>query len=228
MSCLCIIPARGGSKRIPKKNIKNFLGKPIISYSIDIALRSNLFDEVMVSTDDKQIVKISKNNGASVPFLRSNKNSDDFATTFDVIDEVRVEYEKKFEKKFDFYCCIYPTAPLIQLSDLLNGFKIIKEKNSDIVFPITNFSYPIQRSLEIYDHDFVKMTIPKNKNKRSQDLTNYYHDAGQWYWYKYNSIKENRFKKMKYVILDNLHVQDIDNINDLKIAELKYKLINKL
>ena len=146
MKKIAIITARSGSKRIPKKNIKFFLGKPIIAYSIEKAINSRLFDKVMVSTDDKEIATISKNYGAEVPFFRSKKNSDDFSTTPDVLIEVLENYKKQNEE-FQYGCCIYPTAPLISVMELKESFNLLISKNYDCVFPISPFSYPIQRAL---------------------------------------------------------------------------------
>ncbi|MGZ3901277.1 MAG: pseudaminic acid cytidylyltransferase [Bacteroidia bacterium] len=225
MKNVAIITARGGSKRIPGKNIKAFLGKPIIAYSIKTALESGLFDYIMVSTDDDAIAKIAKEQGAEVPFKRSNKNSDDYSTTADVIIEV-IDSLKKDGKEFENACCIYPTAPFITTETLNSAYKLLLEKKLDTVFPVCAFSYPIQRALSL--HDFkTSMMWPENLNKRSQDLEPAYHDAGQFYW-----ININAFLKEKTVftnntgsiVLDELQVQDIDNETDWKIAELKYSL----
>jgi pseudaminic acid cytidylyltransferase len=228
MANLAIIPARGGSKRIPRKNIKEFLGKPIIAYSIDIALKSGLFEEIIVSTDDKEIAEVALKYGAKVPFYRSKKNSDDFATTLDVIQEVRTEYANR-KKVFENICCIYPTAPLIKLEDLNKGYlKLIDNIEIDVVYPITSFSYPILRSLIITDQGNVKMKWPEYANTRSQDLIPVYHDSGQWYWYTNKSLLKNEYNVIKPIILNETCVQDIDNENDWVIAELKYKLLNKI
>jgi pseudaminic acid cytidylyltransferase len=224
---ICIIPARGGSKRIPKKNIKLFLGKPIISYSIELALKSNLFDEIMVSTDNDEIAEIAIKSGANIPFFRSSQNSDDFATTLDVIQEVRLEY-LKLNKIFDNVCCIYPTAPLVNISDLVKGYDLIKMKLYDVVYPITEFSYPILRSVIIDSVGNIKMKWPEYSNSRSQDLEKHFHDCGQWYWYNNSGLMNNRFENIKPVIIDNIGVQDIDNLNDWKLTEMKYKIINNL
>ena len=224
---IAIIPARGGSKRIPRKNIKDFLGKPIIAYSIEAALKSNLFDEVMVSTDDKEIAEIAVEYGASVPFLRSKKNSNDFATTADVLIEVLKEYEG-LGTSFDFFCCIYPTAPFISTESLQDSFNLLINRNYSTIFPVVKFGYPIQRSLLEKDGT-VAMVWPENLKSRSQDLVPHYHDAGQFYW-----LDKNDFEKSKELFDDNsgffevdeLQVQDIDNELDWKLAELKFQLIN--
>ena len=227
MTNLAIIPARGGSKRIPRKNIKLFLGKPIISYSIEIALKSKLFDEVMVSTDDEEIAHIAKEYGALVPFFRSKKNSNDYATTLDVLLEVTNEYRSR-GINFNNICCIYPTSPLIKMNDLINGYNLLFNNDIDIIYPITPFSYPILRSLIIKDDGFIQMKWPEYSKSRSQDLQQFYHDCGQWYWYSGMALALNRFKKIKPIIIENINVQDIDNEEDWKLAELKYRYCNNI
>jgi N-acylneuraminate cytidylyltransferase len=225
---LAIITARGGSKRIPRKNIKDFLGKPIIAYSIETALKSGLFDEVMVSTDDQEIAEMAKKYGAEVPFLRSEKNSDDHSTTADVIEEVLSEYEKK-SIHFDISCCIYPTAPLISEKTLRDGYDLLVREKFDSVFPVVRFSFPIQRALKMIESR-IEMMWPENISKRSQDLEPAYHDSGQFYW-----LRTDEFLQEKKVYLDNsgamvlddLLVQDIDNLEDWKLAEFKYQFINQ-
>ena len=226
MSNLCIIPARGGSKRIPRKNIKPFLGKPIIAYSIEAALNSKLFDEVMVSTDDFEIATIAKKYGASVPFMRSEKTATDFATTFDVIYEVLQEYEQ-LDKKFDFSCCIYPCAPFVTGEKLVDSFQILQKNSFDSVFPIIPFGFPIQRALKQEEHK-VSYFYPKFSLSRSQDLEKSFHDAGQFYWLNTAICldkKEILTNNSGSIILSELEGQDIDNEVDWKLAELKYELL---
>jgi pseudaminic acid cytidylyltransferase len=226
---IAIIPARGGSKRIPRKNIKLFLDKPIIAYSIEAALKSELFDEVMVSTDDPEIAKIALSYGAKVPFFRSDLNSNDIATTADVLIEVLEQYKINQNIFFQYACCLYPTAPLVQVKELLEGFNLIKNHGFDSVFPIVAFSYPVWRSLIIDKDSRVKMQWPEYYNSRSQDLNTLYHDAGQWYWFKSEVLireKKLYMNNSKGLILEETRVQDIDNMIDFKLAELKYKLIN--
>lgn len=224
---LAIIPARGGSKRIPRKNIKDFLGKPIIAYSIETALKSKLFDEVMVSTDDDQIAAIAKENGAKVPFLRSNENASDHATTMDVIKEVLRKYSETENRHFDYACCLYPTAPLIQIEKLKEGYKLLICKEYDTVIPVVPFSYPVWRGLSIDDQNNTKMIWPENLNARSQDLKTVYHDAGQWYWLNAKQVPISLFpENMGSIVLYEHEVQDVDSIIDWKMAEMKYKLIN--
>lgn len=225
MGNLCIIPARGGSKRIPKKNIKDFLGKPIIAYSIEAALKSKLFDEVMVSTDDVEIAEIAKDYGAIIPFFRSKKNSDDFATTYDVIEEVINQYKKK-EIEFENICCIYPCSPLIKVEKLVESFYILKGGKYDSVIPIVTFGYPIQRAFKITNGK-VSYFYPEFRNKRSQDLEKSYHDAGQFYFVKTEELLKQKTlitKKTTYIELKETEVQDIDNLIDWQLAEIKYKL----
>lgn len=220
---VCIIPARGGSKRIPRKNIKDFLGKPIISYSIKCALDSGLFETVMVSTDDKEISELALALGADVPFMRSAENSGDEATTFSVIEEVLNFYEK-IGAEYDYACCIYPTAPLITVSRVKEGFNKIKSEESDCVFPIVPFSYPIWRGLKVVE-DKSQMIWPEFSTTRSQDLETTYHDAGQWYWFNIAKIKKGSWTDNSTpIILNEMEVQDIDVDTDWTLAELKKRI----
>jgi len=226
MSNVAIIPARGGSKRIPKKNIKTFCGKPIIAYSIEAALESRLFDEVMVSTDDESIAVVALQYGATVPFMRTGKNADDYATTFDVLNEVLQQY-KTLNKIFECGCCIYPTAPFVTASFLQTAFNTMKEQDFDSVFPVVKYSYPIWRSLKI-ENNRALMQWPENIHKRSQDLTASYHDAGQFYWFNTERILQSGAlftDNSGAVIIDELQVQDIDSEQDWQLAEMKYRLL---
>lgn len=223
--CLAIIPARGGSKRIPRKNIKMFCGYPIIKYSIQAAFQSKLFDEVMVSTDDNEIAKIALTYDVKVPFLRSAETSNDSSTTDQVINEVLSEYKKK-GTEFNYFCCIYPTAPFIKSSVLIESYNILNASKIDAVIPVVKFSYPIQRAFRIKEK-YLEMYWSENYNKRSQDLETSYHDAGQFYWMKTNSfLKHNRIfvKKTAAYEISEFEAQDIDTVEDWKIAEIKYKL----
>ena len=181
MKNLAIITARGGSKRIPKKNIKDFCGKPIIAYSIEAALGSGLFDEVMVSTDSEDIAKIATEYGAAVPFFRSAETSGDFATMYDVLTEVVEEYEK-IGKHFENYCCIYPTAPFITAERLRDAFGIFTSGNASMLQPVVRFSFPPQRGMKIKD-GALEFVSPENAWVRSQDLEPMYHDCGQFYFF---------------------------------------------
>lgn len=227
MKTLAIITARGGSKRIPRKNIKEFNGKPIIAYSIEAAIKSGAFDEVMVSTDDEEIASISRGYGAAVPFLRSEKTANDFATTVDVIDEVLGEYHRQ-GKDFDIFACIYPTAPFITSDKLKDAVGKLSCSEADSLIPVVRFSYPPQRAMEIHDGRLV-FRQPENLSARSQDLEPHYHDAGQFYVVRTASFLKNRGILSGEILpmeLSELEVQDIDNEVDWKLAEMKYKLLN--
>lgn len=226
MKKVAIIPARGGSKRIPRKNIKSFLNKPIIAYSIEAAVESALFDEVMVSTDDEEIASIAQKFGAQVPFIRSEKNADDYATTVDVLIEVLNAYQEKGEE-FEYGCCLYPTAPFVNASILQEGFSLLKENNRDSVFPVLPFGFPIQRAIKIKDDRSIALFQPEHLNTRSQDLERSYHDAGQFYWFKMEPFLEKKklwTDNTEVIVIDELKAQDIDNPVDWALAELKYKM----
>ena len=223
MSTLCIITARGGSKRIPRKNIKDFLGKPIIAYSIEAALTSNIFDEVMVSTDDEEIAKISQSYGASVPFLRSEATSNDYASTRDVLLEVLEKYDK-MGKMFEYFSCIYPTAPFVTSQKLKAAFEKLKTSDADELVPVIQFSYPPQRAFVIRDDNLV-FQFPEYQFTRSQDLQPIYHDCGQFYFYKtdiYRGTKKGTGKRLPLLMREE-ETQDIDNFSDWELAELKYR-----
>ena len=220
MTNLCIIPARGGSKRIPRKNIKNFLGKPIIAYSIEAALGSDLFEDVIVSTEDEEIAEIAKQYGARVPFMRSKKNADDFATLSDVITEVKENYQRT-EEVFENICCILPTAPLINSSHLIQAYHVLINSAFDNIRPVVKFSYPIQRALELKSDGSVSFFYPENALTRSQDLKSSFHDAGQFYWMK--SKHGLKSTNRGGIIVSEKYVQDIDTMEDWELAELKYK-----
>lgn len=224
MKRLAIITARGGSKRIPRKNILPFLGQPILAYSIKAAIESLMFDEVMVSTDDEEIVRIAKEYGASVPFLRSEKTSNDFAGTADVLLEVLSEY-KKLGKEFDTMCCIYPTAPFVTSEKLKEAISVLEKSNADTLIPVVRFSYPPQRALVCKD-DLLVFKYPEFMNSRSQDLEPHFHDAGQFYLVKVDRFLINKELMIGKIIpfeQSELEVQDIDNMSDWKIAEIKYQ-----
>lgn len=228
MSRIAIIPARGGSKRIPRKNIKDFCGKPILAYSIEAALQTKLFEEVMVSTDDSEIAEIAKQYGASVPFLRSKETANDFAILKEVLNEVLSEY-KIIGKRYDEVCCILPTAPLVEADDISKSHEILEKKNCVSVIPVVKYSYTIFRSLKI-ENGKLAMNWPENFPKRSQDLPEAYHDAGLFYWYskQYFTEKIAGFGENAYpYIFDEEKVQDIDTLDDWKMAEVKYKKLKK-
>jgi pseudaminic acid cytidylyltransferase len=216
---LAIIPARGGSKRIPRKNIKPFLGKPIIAYSIEAAINSGLFDEVMVSTDDEEIARVAKKYGANVPFMRSEEAADDYATLADVVDEVKAQYVKS-NIYFDNICLILSTAPFITVVNLNKAYQYMIDNEVDSVRPVAEFVYPIQRALRM-NSGKVEMFYPEHQKTRSQDLEPAYHDAGQFYWMK--ADKALRGTNKHGVVISQLEVQDIDTEDDWKMAEVKYK-----
>ncbi len=227
MKNIAIIPARGGSKRIPRKNIKPFMGKPIIAYSIEAALQCGLFDEVMVSTDDEEIAEVAKKYGAKVPFMRSAETANDYASTADVILEVLKMYKERGEK-FDTGCCIYSTAPFVTPGRLVEAYSKL-DAGIDSVFTCVAYSYPIQRSLRILDGK-ISMVHPEYATCRSQDLEPIYHDAGQFYIFQMASfLQEKTFwgKNAVGLVLSELEVQDLDTLTDWTLAELKYQLLRK-
>jgi len=228
MKRIAIITARGGSKRIPRKNIKEFLGKPILAYSIEACVESGLFDTVMVSTDDGEIAGIARQYGAQVPFLRSDENSGDFATTAQVLMEVLGSYEKK-EEYFDMGCCIYPTAPFVTAEKLKDACSRFEASNADSLIPVVSFSYPPKRGMVIRK-DRLVFEYPQYMDTRSQDLETIYHDAGQFYLFKTKSFLEYQKLFVGEVLpypISELEVQDIDTMTDWEIAELKYKLMQR-
>ena len=229
MGKIAIITARGGSKRIPKKNIREFLGKPILAYSIEAALGSGLFDEVMVSTDSTEIADIAERFGAKVPFYRSDATSNDYATTNDVILEVLDKYERRGEN-FDIAVCLYPTAPFVTAQKLISAVKELEDSDADTLIPVVPFSYPPQRAL-IIDQGKLRFLYPENLDARSQDLMPHYHDVGQFYVIRTEAFKVNKKLMVGNIlpfIVDEREVQDIDNESDWAIAEMKYKLMQTM
>lgn len=223
MSSLAIITARGGSKRIPRKNIRPFLGKPIILYSIEAALSSGVFAEVMVSTDDEEIASISRRAGAQVPFLRSERTAGDYASTDDVIREVLDSYAA-LGNRYDSFCCIYPTAPFVTAEKLRAAMEMLREAES--VMPVVPFSYPVQRGLSLDSAGRIGYKWPQYAASRSQDLEKIYHDCGQFYACRTDAfLREGTtdVKNLVPLILPEMEVQDIDTPEDWAIAELKYQ-----
>lgn len=224
---IAIIPARGGSKRIPRKNIKKFHGKPIIAYSIEAALQSGVFDRVIVSTDDSEIAKIANEYGAEVPFVRPKELSCDHTATVPVIKHAIEEIEQKTGTLVENACCIYATAPFVGVDQIKNAYKILIEENRDYCFPVVEFDYAIQRALEISDSGDVSMNDPKQYSARSQDLKVYYHDVGQFYFGK----KESWVNEMPVflantsaIIISKKYAQDIDTEEDWEFAEYLYSM----
>ena len=224
MKNIAIITARGGSKRIPKKNIKEFMGKPMIAYAIQAALDSKIFDEVMVSTDSYEIAEIAKKYGAKVPFMRSEATSNDFATTSDVLNEVIEEYKKQ-GKTFNEFCCIYPCVPFLTGEILKNAYESFKNSNADKLMPVVKYSFPIQRALRVNKDGFLEYREPENVSKRSQDLEPMYHDVGMFYFYKTNKMNSNKIVMFE---MNESMIQDIDTMDDWKMAEMKYKVLHNV
>ena len=229
MKNVAIITARGGSKRIPHKNIRPFLGKPILEYSIEAALATEYFTEVMVSTDDEEIAEVARHAGAKVPFMRSENNANDFATTADVVLEVINSYER-IGQNFEHACCIYPTAPFITANALKTAMMLLEQEQADCVIPVVKFSFPPQRCVVIKDGRLTPKW-PENMKVRSQDMEPYYHDCGQFYCLKVDSFNEQKAIWMRNVvpfIQDESTVQDIDTLEDWKIAEMKYRIMHNI
>lgn len=226
---IAIITARGGSKRIPRKNIKPFCGKPILIYPIQAALESGLYDEVMVSTDDPEIARIAISAGAKVPFMRSGTASSDFASTVDVLTEVLEEYRKR-GKEFETMTCLYPTAPFITAKKLRRAMGLLVSKHADAVMPVVAFSYPPLRGM-VVDNSLLKMKWPEYIKARSQDLETFYHDTGQFYVLRVSSYQQQRLLLMEHTVplfVPELEAQDIDNESDWELAEIKFQyMINK-
>lgn len=227
---IALIPARGGSKRIPRKNIKEFHGKPIIAYSIGTALESRLFDRVVVSTDDEEIAELAMSYGASVPFVRPADISDDHATTLDVVKHAVDWFEKQGENPLGV-CCIYATAPLLQVSSLALGAKAVLEKNFDYAFSATSFPFPVQRGFRILGDGGLEMLYPEHAKTRSQDLEPVYHDAAQFYWGSAQAFRSKRAifsGNSRPILLPRHRVQDIDTMEDWRVAEQLYLLCSEI
>jgi pseudaminic acid cytidylyltransferase len=223
---IAIIPARGGSKRIPRKNIKNFLGKPIIAYSIEVALDSKLFDKVIVSTDDKEIARISKEYGAEVPFFRPKELSGDFTGVNDVVKDT-INWLLKHNTRVDYACCIFATAPFIEKKYLAEGFEELQNSNKSFALAVTSFAFPIQRAIKIKNNN-MNMFYPEHFTTRSQDLEEAYHDAGSFCWGRSKAFLDNEvsFSERSIPILLPRHlVQDIDTLEDWRRAELMYQAL---
>jgi pseudaminic acid cytidylyltransferase len=229
MNNLAVIPARSGSQRIPKKNIKDFFGKPIIAYPIEMALKSNLFDEVIVSTDSPEIESIVVKYGASVPFLRSEKNSNNFATLTDVILEV-IQVYQKLDITIDSICCILPTAVLISHKSLSEGYNKFKNNHLSSLIAVVRFAYPIQRALK-EESGLLSFREPEFAVTRSQDMEPYYHDSGQFYWIKTNEIVKEKSiftSKTGYLELAEIEAQDVDTQTDWEILKIKFEYKNQI
>lgn len=225
---IAVITARGGSKRIPNKNKKKFCGKPIIEYSIQAARNAGIFDVVMVSTDDEEIARISQNAGAEVPFMRSEKNANDYAATADVIKEVLEGYEK-LGQEFTYVCCIYPTAPFVTGDKLKRAMTELKETGKDCIMPVAAFSFPPLRGM-VFEEGKLCYKWDEYALMRSQDLEEIYHDCGQFYAFRVDTfIKSGKIvtENTGGMIISELEMQDIDNEIDWKLAEMKYRLLTE-
>tara|TARA_B100000795_G_scaffold251428_1_gene220255 strand:+ start:1106 stop:1804 length:699 start_codon:yes stop_codon:yes gene_type:complete len=225
---IAIIPARGGSKRIPRKNIRIFHGQPLLKYSIDEAIKSGLFDRIIVSTDDPEIAEIAKNCGAEVPFIRPKNLSDDFTTTGSVVEHA-LNWLKDRGHDYEYSCAIYATAPFLQAKYLIQGYEVLKESSAVNTFSATSSSFPIQRMFKINDFGRCDMFFPEHSLTRSQDLEESYHDAGQFYWTRINEPSSvGMFGNASIpVILPRYLVQDIDTAEDWARAEIMYKVMQK-
>jgi pseudaminic acid cytidylyltransferase len=226
---LCVIPARGGSKRIPHKNIKSFCGQAMIGYSIKAALKSRCFDQVIVSTDDTEIAEVAKSFGAIVPFVRPDKLSNDYAGTVSVIKHA-IEWLDDQEQPPSEICCLYATAPFVRADTIKKAYKQMQCSQADYCFTVTSFAFPIQRAIKVTAENRIEMFYPKYLEARSQDLEESYHDAGQFYWGKAEAFKQQKpiFSKHStpYILPRHL-VQDIDTLEDWKRAELMYQVLKK-
>jgi len=227
---LCVIPARGGSKRIPRKNIKLFNDKPIIAYSIESAIQSKCFDNIIVSTDDLEIAEIAKQYGAEVPFLRPEELSNDHAATIPVINHA-IDYFTSINNKPNNVCCIYATAPFVSAKSIKKAYQLLIQEDAGYCFTATSFPFPIQRAMKVTKNNRLEMFQPENFNVRSQDLEEAYHDAGQFYWGKANTFLQEKplFSDCAtpYILPRHL-VQDIDTPEDWVRAELMYQVLERM
>ncbi len=225
---IAIIPARGGSKRIPRKNIKDFCGQPIIKYSLDAAQKSELFDKIIVSTDDAEIAEVARKCGAEIPFIRPDNLSDDFATTSDVILHA-LECLSESSECYEFVCAIYPTAPFINPSFIIKGYNVLKSRKAANVFAATNSAFPVHRMFKINENERCEMLFAEHWKTRSQDLEEVYHDAGQFYWSRIRDYgREPMFGNASIpLVLPRYLVEDIDTEADWTRAEIMYKTLRQ-
>ena len=226
---VAIIPARGGSKRIPRKNIKEFFGKPMIAWSIEAAQKSNCFDRIIVSTDDEEIAEIAKKYGAEAPFIRPAELSDDHAGTIPVIKQA-IEWLNEHDKAPRLVCCLYATAPFVSAEDIKQGLEQIEQANAAYAFTVTSYAFPIQRAIKITDNKSVEMFSPEHFQTRSQDLEEAYHDAGQFYWGTAEAWLAGKVifgPESTPVILPRHRVQDIDTPEDWARAEWLFKAMQQ-
>lgn len=226
---LCVIPARGGSKRIPRKNIRLFAGEPIIAYSIATAHKCKLFDRIMVSTDDTEIANISESLRAEVPFLRPPELADDYTGTNSVVKQA-IEWHNTRGIKIEFACCLYATAPFVQTYDLRKAYNLLLKSGKAFVFSVTRYTFPIQRALRLNELGEIEAIYPEHRETRSQDLEQTFHDAGQFYWGTAHAFLDEipLFSNHSLpLILPSHRVQDIDNEEDWQRAEIMFHACNK-
>jgi pseudaminic acid cytidylyltransferase len=226
---LCVIPARGGSKRIPHKNIKSFCGQAMIGYSIKAALDSQCFDQVIVSTDDTEIAEVAKSFGAIVPFVRPDELSNDYTGTVPVIKHA-IEWLDDQGQSPSEVCCLYATAPFVRAGTIKKAYEQMQRTQTEYCFTVTSFAFPIQRAIKVTVENRIEMLYPKHLETRSQDLEESYHDAGQFYWGKAQAFKKKKplfSKSATPYILPRHLVQDIDTLEDWKRAELMYQVLKK-
>jgi pseudaminic acid cytidylyltransferase len=227
---LCVIPARGGSKRIPRKNIKDFCGKPMIAWSIEAAIKSKCFNRIVVSTDDVEIASVAERYGAEIPFIRPAELADDYSGTTAVIAHA-IGWHHSQGETAEKVCCLYATAPFIQADDLQNGLDILDRSGADYAFSVTSYAFPIQRAIRITDNQRVEMFQPEHFNTRSQDLEEAWHDAGQFYWGRAAAwlAKKPIFSNDAVPVLMPRHrVQDIDTAEDWERAQLMFRLLDRI
>lgn len=225
---LCVIPARGGSRRIPRKNIKLFCGKPMIAWSIDAALQSNCFNQVVVSTDDAEIAELARHHGAQVPFIRPAALSDDHTGTTAVIAHA-IDWLGAQGEAPEQVCCLYATAPFVTAEDLRTGLEVLTDSDADYAFSVTRYAFPIQRAIRINSAERIEMFNPEHFNTRSQDLEEAFHDAGQFYWGRASAWRNNTAifaPTSSPILLPRYRVQDIDTEEDWLDAELKFMTLN--
>jgi pseudaminic acid cytidylyltransferase len=225
---LCVIPARGGSKRIPRKNIRTFCGKPMIAWAIDCAIQSRLFDKIIVSTDDASIADVARAAGAETPFLRPAALADDLTPTVPVIAHA-VDACEKISWSIEYACCIYPCVPFLETSDLEQGFELMQNNDAFFSYPVTDYSHPIQRAMRRLPSGQMQFLQPEHEIARTQDLERMYHDAGQFYWGKASAWKANMKMHTAGIglVVPNWRVVDIDNEDDWIRAELLHQVVNR-
>lgn len=229
MTRLAVIPARGGSKRIPNKNIKVFCGKPIIAWSIEAAMASNCFDRIIVSTDDHRIADIAEKYGAEVPFFRPPELCDDHTATAPVIAHA-IQWHRQRNIDPEIVCCIYATAPLISADDIKKGLSLLNETKADYSFAVTRYEFPIQRAVKITASGRIEMFSPEHFKTRSQDLPEAFHDAGQFYWGRADAWLEERpifSERAVPILLPRYRAQDIDTLEDWILTESLFSTLEK-